>query len=693
MKRSSSSAFVCVFFVWLSLSGSCLGRLNAGSPTGFLSGPSFLKSGRSRSSVSSSFSAPRRASQLYASEDDESPNWMGALGKLALLGAGAAALGSDMGAPSPALAVDRELRSYTQFLDLVEKDKIKEVTFSSTGTSLVAEDSEGNKLSLQGSFQTPELYRSLRTHKVEYSVEAPPPINVNVITNLLLNIAPWVVIGGFFFLLSRQVGQMGDNPFQEMGKFTGKLDLVPQTGVNFTQVAGQDEAKLELQEIVTFLKTPEQFTRIGAKVPRGVIMEGPPGTGKTLMAKAVAGEAGVAFLSTSGSSFIEVFGGLGAARVRDLFKEAKKNAPCIVFIDEIDSIGRKRAQEGIMSGSEEREATLNQLLSEMDGFEQNQSIVVIAATNRADVLDEALLRPGRFDRRVQVILPDYPARLAILKVHAKGKPLAEDVDLDSIARISVGFSGASLENLMNEAAIFAARANKDAIENSDVEAAFDRITLGTLNKAQRSETRSLQVAYHEAGHALTAVLAKAATVQKISIVSRGGAGGITRFAPSEDQLSGLVSKDWIMNQIVIALGGRAAEEVVYGGGEVTTGASNDLEQVARLTRSMVLQYGFIPEIGALNQEDMAYMRSGGAPYLEVSEATRRKVDLKVREIADAAYARSKKLLADNRALLDEVAKKLVEEEVIDGPDFGKMVSDYQIAFGKSEAKPLVAAVA
>merc|ERR1719169_329012 len=377
-----------------------------------------------------------------------------------------------------------------------------------------------------------------------------------------------------------------------------KVQMEPQTGVTFADVAGCDGSKLELTEIVDFLKDPAKYSALGAKIPKGVIMEGPPGTGKTLLARAVAGEAGVPFVSASGSEFVEMFVGVGAARVRDLFGEAKKNAPCIVFIDEIDAVGRQRAGGGggMGGGNDEREQTLNQILTEMDGFEGNSGVIVLAATNRADILDSALLRPGRFDRRVPVDLPDVKGRLSILKVHARGKPLADELDLGIVAKRTTGFSGASLANLMNEAAIIAARKNKTAISYAEVDYAIDRVTVGMQKTTGTSfPARQRLVAYHEAGHAVMGLLTPDYDmVTKVTIVPRtNGAGGFTLFTPSEERLeSGMYSKRYLEAQLCVALGGRVAEEIVFGEDEVTTGASNDLQQVRSIARRMVAQWGF-----------------------------------------------------------------------------------------------------
>jgi len=642
--------------------------------------------------------APSPSSILSAaSEDDEDDfNPLAAIATGAAAFAAASAGASLPFAPAavPEARADEILRSYTQFLDKVEADQIESVLFSADGKSLTAIDVNGDRFQLGGIPSDPDMLKTLRDHKVEFSIRPQPVVNTNAFGAFIANILPWLFIGGLGLLATRGMGGAGGPPgMGQFGKSGAKFEMSPKTGVTFEKVAGQDEAKQELKEVVTFLKNPGQFTKLGAKIPRGVIMEGPPGTGKTLMARAVAGEAGVPFFSTSGSSFVEVFVGVGASRVRDLFKEAKKVAPCIIFIDEIDSIGRSRASGGFASPNDEREQTLNQILAEMDGFTGNSGVVVIAATNRIDILDSALLRPGRFDRKVSINLPDLKARREILDVYIKGKPLSPDVDLDMTARRTTGFSGADLENLMNEAAIFAARKGKDSIDQEDIDGAFDRILIGSEKKnAIQSEKIKQLVAFHEAGHAITGALSPGYDpIQKISIIPRtGGAGGVTFFLPTEERLnSGLYTVDYLKNQLVVSLGGRAAEEVVYGSDQVTTGASNDLQQVTRIARSMVVQFGMNEIVGQLNLEDSA-MRRGDGPFLETSQATREGVDEEVRKLVDWAYDKSKRVLLDNRGLLDEVAKRLVEEEVLTGEEFIRMVAEYKRL---SDTKPQPVAVA
>lgn len=479
---------------------------------------------------------------------------------------------------------------YSDFVNAVEKDEIEKVSFSYDGKKLIAVDTDGVRVKMDSIPNDPELLTILTKHKVDVTV-MPNQANQGGGGNfgqLGALIFPALLFGSLLFLSRRGGGQQGGgggmggggmpgggNPM-EFTKSKGKLEINPDTGVTFDQVAGCDAAKFELEEVVDFLKSPAKYTKVGAKIPRGVILEGPPGTGKTLLARAVAGEAGVPFIATSGSEFVEMFVGVGAARVRDLFDKAKENSPCIIFIDEIDAVGRQRGS-GMAGGNDEREQTLNQMLVEMDGFTGNPGVIVMAATNRIDILDDALLRPGRFDRRVLVDLPNFTGRVAILKVHARGKPLAADVDIEGIARRTPGFSGAQLKNLLNEAAIFAARKQRPvpSIEWEDVDAAVDRLLVGLEKKGGRvnEEMRNI-VAYHEAGHAVVgALMPDYDTVQKVTIVPRtNGAGGLTFFSPSEERLEcGLYSKAYMESQLAVALGGRLAEEIIYGEDQVKFG--------------------------------------------------------------------------------------------------------------------------
>jgi cell division protease FtsH len=471
---------------------------------------------------------------------------------------------------------------------------------------------------------------------------------------------------------------MPGGPGQAMnfGKSKARFQMEAKTGVTFSDVAGVDEAKEEFEEVVSFLKRPERFTAVGAKIPKGVMLVGPPGTGKTLLAKAIAGEAGVPFFSISGSEFVEMFVGVGASRVRDLFKKAKENSPCIIFIDEIDAVGRQRGT-GIGGGNDEREQTLNQLLTEMDGFEGNTGIIVIAATNRVDVLDAALLRPGRFDRQVTVDVPDVKGRLEILNVHARNKKLSPEVSLEVIAKRTPGFSGADLANLLNESAILTARRRKDATTMSEVDAAIDRVIAGMEGTALVDSKTKRLIAYHEVGHAIVGTLLKHHDpVQKVTLIPRGQAKGLTWFTPSDDQ--SLISRSQILARIMGALGGRAAEEVVFGYPEVTTGAGNDLQQVTSMARQMVTRFG-MSNIGPLALEGQ-----GSDPFLgrsmgsssQYSEDVASRIDMQIRSIIQHCHDETVQIIKDNRVVIDQLVDILIEKETISGEEFRKIVAEY-----------------
>lgn len=485
---------------------------------------------------------------------------------------------------------------YSEFLQEVREGKVETVRLSADRQRAIVPTQDGTNV-LVNLPNDPQLINILAENNVDISVlpQREEGVWVRAFSSLFF---PILLLVGLFFLLRRAQSGPGSQAMN-FGKSKARVQMEPQTQVTFGDVAGIEGAKLELNEVVDFLKNADRFTAIGAKIPKGVLLVGPPGTGKTLLARAVAGEAGVPFFSISGSEFVEMFVGVGASRVRDLFEQAKANAPCIVFIDEIDAVGRQRGA-GLGGGNDEREQTLNQLLTEMDGFEGNTGIIIIAATNRPDVLDAALLRPGRFDRQVVVDRPDYAGRKEILNVHSRGKTLAQDVDLDKIARRTPGFTGADLANLLNEAAILAARRNLTEISMDEVNDAIDRVLAGPEKKNRvMSEKRKTLVAYHEAGHALVgALMPDYDPVQKISIIPRGRAGGLTWFTPSEDRMeSGLYSRAYLQNQMAVALGGRLAEEIIFGEEEVTTGASNDLQQVARVARQMVTRFGMSDRLG------------------------------------------------------------------------------------------------
>jgi cell division protease FtsH len=566
-----------------------------------------------------------------------------------------------------------------QFFDKLDSGSIERVVFSGDGKNILATDTDGDAHpTLILPQQALEITKSLEAKDVPFNVQAIDN-SPNIIGNIIANIFPFLILGALFYAGRQQggpggAGGPGGNPFQQMGQSKSKIEMEPQTGVTFDDVAGCDGSKLELNEVVDFLKDPTKYSALGATIPKGVIMEGPPGTGKTLLARAVAGEAGVPFVSASASEFVEMFVGVGASRVRDLFKQAKENAPCIVFIDEIDAIGRQRAggAGGRMGGggNDEREQTLNQILTEMDGFEGNTGVIVIAATNRADVLDAALVRPGRFDRRVPVDLPDVKGRREILQVHVKGKPLAPDFDLDIIAKRTTGFSGASLANLMNEAAIVAARNGKTEITYDEVDYAIDRIQVGMQKATGMSfPNRQRLVAYHEAGHAIMGLLTPDYDmVTKVTIVPRSnGAGGFTLFTPPEERMeSGMYSYKYLCAQLTVALGGRVAEEIIYGKDEITTGASNDLQQVRNIARRMVSQWGFANE--AMGNAPVAWETMEGSNAMQprtASERTERQIDAQVKELVKCAYDTTMQTLSKNRAFLDGMAERLVEEETMD----------------------------
>ena len=565
---------------------------------------------------------------------------------------------------------------YSDFVEAVEDNQISRVLISpDRGTAQVVEN-DGRRAQVNLA-PDKELLGLLTQHDVDIAVQPTrqAPAWQSAVGSLIF---PLLLLGGLFFLFRRAQGGGGGNPAMQFGKSKARVQMEPSTQVTFSDVAGIAGAKLELTEVVDFLKNPDRFTAVGAKIPKGVLLVGPPGTGKTLLAKAVAGEAGVPFFSISGSEFVEMFVGVGASRVRDLFEQAKKNAPCIVFIDEIDAVGRQRGA-GLGGGNDEREQTLNQLLTEMDGFEGNTGIIIVAATNRPDVLDAALMRPGRFDRQVTVDRPDYAGRLQILGVHARGKTLAKDVDLDKVARRTPGYTGADLANLLNEAAILAARRELTEVSNDEISDAIERVMAGPEKKDRvMSARRARLVAYHEAGHALVgALMPDYDPVQKISIIPRGNAGGLTFFTPSEERMeSGLYSRAYLQNQMAVALGGRVAEEIVYGEDEVTTGASNDLQQVANTARQMITRFGMSDDIGPV-----ALGRAQGGMFLgrdiaaerDFSEETAAMIDREVSDLVDVAYKRATKVLVDNRSVLDELAEMLVEQETVDAEELQELL--------------------
>ncbi|KAH8073549.1 metalloendopeptidase [Aureococcus anophagefferens] len=531
------------------------------------------------------------------------------------------------------------------------------------------------------------------------SAASPPREDGNALAGLAANLLfPLVLLGGLFFIGRRNGGGQGGGmggmggPGGPMGMLQpkSKIEMEPKTGVTFDDVAGCDASKLELEEVVDFLSNPEKFTKVGAQSPRGVLLEGPPARARRSRAAARRGRP---FISASGSEFVEMFVGVGASRIRSLFADAKKNAPCIIFIDEIDAIGRQRSSGGGFASNDEREQTLNQILTEMDGFSGNTGVIVIAATNRGDILDNALLRPGRFDRRVPVDLPDKAGRVEILKVHCRDKPLAPEVDLDAIASRAIGFSGASLQNLMNEAAIVAARRGKDIISFDEIDFAIDRLTVGmqkqstSANQSRDSaDKRQSLVAWHEAGHAVMAALTPGYdAVTKVTIIPRtNGAGGFTLFTPNEDRMeSGLYSYKYLKAQLAVALGGRVAEELAFGKEEVTTGASNDLQQVRSIARRMIAQWGFranprnVGEGGSdVLRAPVAWETAEPAQMGQAATAsgeTERLIDVETKMLVQEAYDTCYKTLTDNMSLMQTVVDELVEKETVDAPTFQKLV--------------------
>src|SRR6184192_2534640 len=548
--------------------------------------------------------------------------------------------------------------------------QVDHATIKSNGTEITW-DYQGNhyKTIFRDTFQIEQI---LRDDKINFNTEAPSSSNL-LLSVILPNVILFLVIGGFMWYMLRQT-QSGNNQAISFGRSRARLLSGDKPAVTFSDVAGVEEAKQELTEIVEFLKFPEKFTALGARIPKGVLMVGPPGTGKTLLSKAVAGEAGVPFFSISGSEFVEMFVGVGASRVRDLFDQAKKNSPCIVFVDEIDAVGRQRGA-GLGGGHDEREQTLNQLLVEMDGFETNTHVIVIAATNRPDVLDPALLRPGRFDRHVTLDRPDIRGRRAILEVHARNKPLDSTVDLDVLARQTPGFSGADLANLINEAAILAARANKKVIGMDELEEAIARVIAGPERKSRRISDKEKEViAYHETGHALVMkALPHADPVHKVSIISRGMALGWTLSLPAEDKY--LISKDELMDQIAGIMGGRVAEEIVFG--DVTSGAENDIQKATQMARRMVTQWGMSDKLGTVtmgHKEELVFLGRDLGEQRNYSEEVAALIDEEIRSIVDHGYQTAKTILTRQRGKMDAVVERLKVVETIDGKELDAIIA-------------------
>ena len=576
--------------------------------------------------------------------------------------------------------------TYGRFLDYLDMGWIKRVDLYDNSRNAIVEASSpelGNRpqtIRVEIPAGASQLIVKLKEYNIDFDAHASEESNfvVDTISNLLIPIA---FIAGLIFLFQNSEnlpGGMGLGPMS-LGKSPARFQRRPDTGVMFKDIAGIDEAKSEFEEVVSFLKQPDKYTVVGAKIPKGILLVGPPGTGKTLLAKAIANEADVPFFNVAGSEFVEMFIGIGAARVRDLFKKASENAPCIVFIDEIDAVGRERGA-GVGGGNDEREQTLNQLLTEMDGFKENKGVIVIGATNRVDILDSALLRPGRFDRQVTVNLPDRLGRAAILKVHGRNKPLSDDVSLIQLANRTPGFSGADLANLLNEAAILATRYKKPVITRNEVNEAADRIIGGIAGTPMEDTKNKRLIAYHEVGHAVTgSVLKSHDEVEKITLVPRGAAKGLTWFTPEEDQ--NLLSRSELLARIITTLGGRAAEQVVFGNPEITTGASNDLQQVTNLARQMVTRFG-MSNIGPIALEDantgQVFLGGGLAKGPDFADNIADRIDDEVRKIVTYCEQKAINIIRDNRVAIDLVVEKLMDIETLDGPEFRQLLSTYTV---------------
>ncbi|QJB44890.1 ATP-dependent zinc metalloprotease FtsH [Dolichospermum flos-aquae] len=581
---------------------------------------------------------------------------------------------------SPVLAQQKPERNsltYGELIQKADKGEIRKVELDQTEqiakVYLAGQKPDTIPLQVRLLDQNTELINKLKEKNVDFGEVSSAGNRAAV--GLLINLM-WILPLVALMLLFLRRSANASNQAMSFGKSRARFQMEAKTGVKFNDVAGVKEAKEELEEVVTFLKLPEKFTAVGAKIPKGVLLVGPPGTGKTLLAKAIAGEAGVPFFSMSGSEFVEMFVGVGASRVRDLFKKAKDNAPCLIFIDEIDAVGRQRGA-GIGGGNDEREQTLNQLLTEMDGFEGNTGIIIIAATNRPDVLDSALLRPGRFDRQVIVDVPDLKGRQEILTVHAQNKKIDPSVSLEAIARRTPGFTGADLANLLNEAAILTARRRKEAVTDLEVDNAIDRVVAGMEGTALVDSKNKRLIAYHEVGHALVGTLVKGHDpVQKVTLIPRGQALGLTWFTPNEEQ--GLISRSQILARIAATLGGRAAEEIVFGKAEVTTGAGNDLQQVTSLARQMVTKFGMsdLGPVSLENQNNDVFLGRDWMNKSEYSEDIAAKIDAAVREIVNRCYIQAKEIIQENRLILERAVDLLIEQETIEGDLFRTMVANH-----------------
>ena len=556
--------------------------------------------------------------------------------------------------------------AYSDFLEQIKSKQFKEVVIEDR--NITAETVDGTKVKTTGTYLDRGLIGDLVANGVKFDVKQPE--EPSFLMQLLLSWGPMLLLIGVWIFFMRQMQGGGKGGAFSFGKSKARMLDETNNNVSFADVAGCDEAKEEVTEIVEFLRDPTKFQKLGGRIPRGVLMVGPPGTGKTLLARAIAGEAKVPFFTISGSDFVEMFVGVGASRVRDMFENAKKHAPCIIFIDEIDAVGRHRGA-GMGGGNDEREQTLNQMLVEMDGFEPNSGVIVIAATNRADVLDKALLRPGRFDRQVTVGLPDIRGREQILNVHMRKVPIAPDVKADIIARGTPGFSGADLANLVNESALFAARRNKRLVEMQDFEDAKDKIFMGPERKSMvMREDERRNTAYHESGHAVVAsLLPKADPVHKVTIMPRGQALGLTWQLPEHDQISGY--KDKMLGEITILFGGRIAEEIFVG--QMSTGASNDFARATKLARAMVTRFGMSEKLGVMVYEDSQGEGYFGGPSKTISEATQQTVDAEIRHILDTQYAQSRQLLEQNRDKVEAMTKALLDWETIDADQIGDIM--------------------
>ncbi len=568
------------------------------------------------------------------------------------------------------------LVAYSDFLDEVQAKRIRQVTLQESGaggTEIIAITTDDRRIRSNATYLDRGLIGDLRNSGVQFDVK--PREEPSLIMNILVSWGPMLLLIGVWIYFMRQMQGGGKGGAFSFGKSKARMLDEASNAITFADVAGCDEAKEEVKELVDFLKDTQKFQKLGGRIPRGVLLVGPPGTGKTLLAKAIAGEAKVPFFTISGSDFVEMFVGVGAARVRDMFEQAKKNAPCIIFVDEIDAVGRHRGA-GLGGGNDEREQTLNQMLVEMDGFETNLGVIVMAATNRPDILDPALLRPGRFDRQVYVTLPDVRGREQILNVHMRKVPVGQDIKADILARGTPGFSGADLANLVNEAALFAARRSARVVEMADFEKAKDKIMMGPERKSMvMPEEERRNTAYHEAGHALVArLLPKTDPVHKVTVIPRGRALGVTMQLPEGDRYS--MDKERMLSTISVLFGGRIAEEVFMN--QMTTGASNDFERATQIARDMVTRYGMTQELGP-----MVYAENEGEVFLgrsvtkttSMSEATMQKVDAEVRRIIDAQYAVARTLIENNQAKMHAMAKALLEWETIDADQIDDIMSD------------------